>query len=135
MSLDIPDRGAKRSQVGKLVSYLPLVNYTLLRSLCAHLIRVIENADKNKMTLRNISIVFSATLDIPSSIFNLLLVEFDYIFWTDRCQDQTVPVTTHPLVKNLVRDESCRSKRNSIHYQDNTPRDFILLEKQLNGKL
>ncbi|GAA5813470.1 hypothetical protein MFLAVUS_006948 [Mucor flavus] len=132
-SIDIPDRGAKRSQVGKLVSYLPLVNYTLLRSLCAHLIRVIENADKNKMTLRNISIVFSATLDIPSSIFNLLLVEFDYIFWTDRCQDQTVPVTTHPLVKNLVRDESCRSKRNSIHYQDNTPRDFILLEKQLNA--
>lgn len=113
------------------------------------------------MTLRNISIVFSATLGIPSSIFNLLLVEFDYIFWTDRCthdEDQMVSTTEdaincymqedkeeeqdsfqHLLVKNLRKREdsfsSSRSRRNSIHYQDNTPKDFILLEKQLKGML
>lgn len=87
------------------------------------------------MTLRNMSIVFSATLGIPSSIFNLLLVEFDYIFWTDKCQDQTVPASVHPLFNSLVKEEISRSKRNSIHYQDNTPKDFISLEKRLNGKL
>lgn len=118
------------------------------------------------MTLRNISIVFSATLGIPSSIFNLLLVEFDYIFWTDRCthdeQDESMTHTAtedaincylqeekeeeeegqtplqHPLVKSLrVREDSVgsvtRSRRNSLYYQDNTPKDFISLEKQLKG--
>ncbi|OAD08365.1 hypothetical protein MUCCIDRAFT_123332, partial [Mucor lusitanicus CBS 277.49] len=55
---------SKICEVGRLISTLPLANYTLLRSLCAHLIRVIENSDKNKMTLKNISIVFSATLGI-----------------------------------------------------------------------
>jgi hypothetical protein len=159
--VDLEDHKNKVFEIGRLVSYLPLVNYTLLRSLCAHLIRVIENSDKTKMTLRNISIVFSATLAIPSNIFNLLLVEFDYIFWTDRCinDEQIVPATEdtiktymqdlpddedveitfqHPLVQNVKNREgsiSSRSKRNSIHYQDNTPKEFISLEKQLNGKL
>lgn len=34
------------------------------------------------MTVRNISIVFSLTLGIPGTIFNLFLGEFEYIFWT-----------------------------------------------------
>lgn len=121
-------------KVGRLISLLPLVNYTLLRSLCAHLIRVIENSDQNKMTLKNISIVFSATLDIPSSIFNLLLIEFDYIFSTDRCNDQVSPDAANRPQHYLLKREEDRLRRNSTHYQDNTPKDFILLEKQLNGK-
>jgi hypothetical protein len=122
------------------------------------LIRVIENSEKNKMTLKNISIVFSATLGIPSSIFNMLLKDFDYIFWTDRCEDQQVTESTikiymqeeetisnqqqeqpqefvSPLMKrcqnSFVGHE--RSRRNSIHYKDNTPKEFILMEKQLDG--
>ncbi|KAG2203308.1 hypothetical protein INT47_000228 [Mucor saturninus] len=132
-SFDFSDRQTKVSKVGKLVSLLPLVNYTLLRSLCAHLIRVIENSDQNKMTLKNISIVFSATLDIPSSIFNLLLVEFDYIFLTDRCSYQTPPNTASRLQYYSLKREEDRLRRNSTHYQDNTPKDFISLEKQLNA--
>lgn len=150
------DRQTRVSEVGKLVSFLPLVNYTLLRSLCAHLIRVIEHSEENKMTLRNISIVFSATLGIPSSIFNLLLVDFDYIFWTNRCTDnQTVPTTedaikcymqdvTDEEVENITssyrlsvppnEEVGTRSNRNSILYQSSTPKDFILLEEQLHGK-
>jgi hypothetical protein len=127
---------------------LPIANYTLLRSLCAHLIRVIENSDVNKMTLRNISIVFSATLGIPSSIFNMLLLDFDYIFWTGRCgdddntiddtienyiQQDTVPELAHSMRQDSY-GEIGRSRRNSILYQDNTPKNIISLEKQLNSK-
>lgn len=159
-TVELQDRQARISEVGKLVSSLPLINYTLLRSLCAHLIRVIGNSEQNKMSLRNISIVFSATLGIPSNIFNLLLVDFDYIFWTERCaKDYNVPATEntiknymeymspseedvaditrsyqHPSISSLKFDEGTfRSKRNSAHYESSTPKDFISLENQLNA--
>lgn len=48
----------------------------------AHLIRVVQHSDINKMTMRNVSIVFSPTLGIPATIFNLFMSEFEYIFWT-----------------------------------------------------
>lgn len=161
-TVELQDRQARISEVGKLVSSLPLINYTLLRSLCAHLIRVIGNSEQNKMSLRNISIVFSATLGIPSNIFNLLLVDFDYIFWTERCaKDYNVPATEntiknymeymspseedvaditrsyqHPSISSLKFDEGTfRSKRNSAHYESSTPKDFISLENQLNGNV
>jgi hypothetical protein len=146
--IDLEDQKSKQCEVGRLISSLPIANYTLLRSLCAHLIRVIENSDVNKMTLRNISIVFSATLGIPSSIFNMLLLEFDYIFWTGRCNgdDNTIDDTIEnyiqqdivPQVTHSMRQDSFgevgRSRRNSILYQDNTPKNIISLEKQLNSK-
>ncbi|KAK4510557.1 uncharacterized protein ATC70_004988 [Mucor velutinosus] len=165
-SIHLDKEQNKICEVGRLISTLPLANYTLLRSLCAHLIRVIENSDKNKMTLKNISIVFSATLGIPSSIFNMLLKNFDYIFWTDRCDDQQVTEDTikiymaeeevsfdaqqlhhphdfvHPVMKRVAESsyqdgfiDSGRSRRNSIHYKDNTPKEFISLEKQLDAVL
>ncbi|EPB88703.1 hypothetical protein HMPREF1544_04462 [Mucor circinelloides 1006PhL] len=166
-SIHLDKEQSKICEVGRLITTLPLANYTLLRSLCAHLIRVIENSDKNKMTLKNISIVFSATLGIPSSIFNMLLKNFDYIFWTDRCEDQQVTEDTikiymaeedvshnehnlhqhphdiiNPVMKRVIESsyqggysDNGRSRRNSIHYKDNTPKEFISLEKQLDAVL
>lgn len=69
--------------MGRLVSELPLANYTLLRALTAHLMRVVQNSDVNKMTMRNVGIVFSPTLGIPAGVFNLFMTEFEYIFWTN----------------------------------------------------
>ncbi|KAI9019390.1 hypothetical protein CLU79DRAFT_248978 [Phycomyces nitens] len=80
--IDVIDHTERATELGRLVSLLPLANYTLLRTLSAHLIRVVQNAEINKMNMRNIGIVFSATLGIPSGIFNLLLSEFSYVFWT-----------------------------------------------------
>lgn len=39
-----------------------------------------ENADKNKMTVRNVGIVFSPTLNIPAPVFSMFLQEYDSIF-------------------------------------------------------
>ncbi|KAL0094008.1 hypothetical protein F4703DRAFT_1768648 [Phycomyces blakesleeanus] len=80
--IDVIDRNERITELGRLVSLLPLANYTLLRTLSAHLVRVVQNAEINKMNMRNIGIVFSATLGIPSGIFHLLLTEFSYVFWT-----------------------------------------------------
>lgn len=80
--VDLLDRKDRVNELGRLVSLLPIANYTLLRALTAHLIQVVQHSDVNKMTMRNVSIVFSPTLGIPGTIFNLLMSEFDYIFWT-----------------------------------------------------
>jgi RalA-binding protein 1 len=81
------ERKDRVNELGRLVSELPLANYTLLRLLTSHLIRVVKHSDINLMTVRNIAIVFSPTLGIPATIFNLFLSEFDYIFWTTKDGD------------------------------------------------
>src|SRR5215469_2648856 len=81
--LDLLDRRDRINELGRLVSTLPLANYTLLRTLTGHLIRVVQNHTVNKMTVRNIGIVFSPTLGIPAGVFSLFMAEFDYIFFTD----------------------------------------------------
>jgi RalA-binding protein 1 len=45
-----------------------------------HLLSIVQNSDRNKMTLRNISIVFSPTLEIPFGIFSILVSEFSNVF-------------------------------------------------------
>ncbi|CAG8556213.1 10285_t:CDS:2 [Cetraspora pellucida] len=78
--VDLLDRRDRINELGRLVSSLPLANYTLLRALTGHLIRVVQNSEINKMTVRNIGIVFSPTLGIPAGVFSLFMAEFDYIF-------------------------------------------------------
>ncbi|KAG4087027.1 RhoGAP-domain-containing protein [Neocallimastix lanati (nom. inval.)] len=79
----IPDREEKVVALANLISYLPLANYTLLRCLAAHLVRIVQNSELNKMTLSNIAIVFGPTLGIPIGLFVLILSEFEAVFcWT-----------------------------------------------------
>ncbi|KAJ2160373.1 Rho GTPase activating protein [Coemansia sp. RSA 552] len=81
--MDLVERHDRVYELGRLVSDLPLANYTLLRALTAHLIRIVQKASTNRMTLRNIGIVFSPSLGIPVGVFSLLMVEFEYIFWVN----------------------------------------------------
>jgi len=81
--LAIPNREEKIKALANLMSYLPLPNYTLLRCLAAHLVRIVQNSVLNKMTLSNIAIVFGPTLGIPIGLFILILSEFEAVFcWT-----------------------------------------------------
>lgn len=47
------DKGKKVTALNTLVHRLPNENFTLLKALSGHLIRIVENADVNKMTVRN----------------------------------------------------------------------------------
>lgn len=81
---EMEDRDKKIQALNELVHRLPIENFTLLRALSSHLIRIIDNAAVNKMTVRNIGIVFSPTLNIPAQVFALFLHEHCNIFGQER---------------------------------------------------
>jgi len=60
-------------ELSYLIASLPITNYSLLRELTAHLILIVQNSTLNKMTMRNVGIMFSPTLAIPAGVFCLML--------------------------------------------------------------
>ncbi|EPQ31578.1 uncharacterized protein PFL1_00911 [Pseudozyma flocculosa PF-1] len=155
---EIEDRTEKLNELGHLVSMLPLANYSLLRTLCSHLIKIIEHADVNKMTMRNVGIVFSPTLAIGAGIFALFLTEFDNVFFTDAkgepaarvieedilapdaselgySEEGTVADTGSSLENASAAHSSqqghaskARSKRNSLQYRESQAERLLGLE-------
>jgi RalA-binding protein 1 len=70
----------KMAALNELTQRLPQANATLLKYLIAFLIKIINHADQNKMTVRNVGIVFSPTLNIPAPVFALFLQNYEAIF-------------------------------------------------------
>ena len=81
--IDFVDAQERIKELTSLISQLPLANYSLLRALTAHLILIVQNSNVNKMTIRNVGIVFSPTLGIPAGVFSLMLGEFNRVFSVD----------------------------------------------------
>jgi RalA-binding protein 1 len=90
-----------------LVYKLPKVNHELLKYLSAFLINIVNHSEINKMTVRNVGIVFSPTLNIPAPVFALFLQEFDDIFVrepdTQPRKEVTVTVTAPPTTPDDIR--------------------------------
>lgn len=84
---DFVDAQERIRELSQLIAALPLPNYSLLRALTAHLILIVQNAGVNKMTMRNVGIVFSPTLGIPAGVFSLMLGEFNRVFNVDAEKD------------------------------------------------
>ena len=106
------------AELSRLVSELPPLNYALLRALTAHLILIVQNAPTNKMTLRNIGIVFSPTLGIPAGIFSELVSHFGAIF--DDLPEEEVEEQSQPSTLGVPGDDTeatIKRKRNSMLYQ------------------
>ncbi|KAJ2904780.1 RhoGAP-domain-containing protein [Zalerion maritima] len=80
---EMRDHREKIAALSELVERLPQANGTLLKYLIAFLIKIINNADRNKMTVRNVGIVFSPTLNIPNPVFAMLLQNYEGIFGID----------------------------------------------------
>ncbi|KAG6855952.1 hypothetical protein H0H87_009118 [Tephrocybe sp. NHM501043] len=81
--IDFVDAQERIKELSQLIAALPLANYSLLRALTAHLILIVQNSSTNKMTMRNVGIVFSPTLGIPAGVFSLMLGEFNRVFNVD----------------------------------------------------
>ncbi|EGO22115.1 hypothetical protein SERLADRAFT_362535 [Serpula lacrymans var. lacrymans S7.9] len=98
-------------ELSQLIAALPIANYSLLRALTAHLILIVQNSNTNKMTMRNVGIVFSPTLGIPAGVFSLMLGEFNRVFNVDAVQgtedDESSPDHAFDV-----------SRRNSRQYLD-----------------
>jgi len=77
---EITSQREKLAALNELAQRLPQANATLLKYLIAFLIKIINNSDMNKMTVRNVGIVFSPTLNIPAPVFAMLLQNYEAIF-------------------------------------------------------
>ena len=86
--LELDDKQQKILAFNALVHQLPQVNFTLLRVLSEFLLEVVQNSDRNKMSVKNVGIVFSPTLNIPAPVFAMFLSDFDAIFNQSRQQEQ-----------------------------------------------
>jgi len=87
--IDFVDPQERIKELSQLIAALPIANYSLLRALTAHLILIVQNASVNKMTMRNVGIVFSPTLGIPAGVFSLMLGEFNRVFNVDADNQET----------------------------------------------
>lgn len=107
----------KIAALSELCERLPQANATLLKYLISFLVRIINHSDVNKMTVRNVGIVFSPTLNIPAPIFAMFLQNFEAIFGID-------PIDYEPPVLEAdghERQASLASERPS--FQERRPSD------------
>ncbi|KAJ4473739.1 hypothetical protein J3R30DRAFT_3511370 [Lentinula aciculospora] len=107
--IDFVDPQERIRELSQLIASLPIANYSLLRALTAHLILIVQNSAVNKMTMRNVGIVFSPTLSIPAGVFSLMLGEFNRVFNVDAGQ---VPPESNE------NTESEPDRRNSMQYSE-----------------
>ncbi|KAJ3283356.1 hypothetical protein HDU79_009158 [Rhizoclosmatium sp. JEL0117] len=75
-----PSKEDKVSELSRLLPMLPIENYFLLRRLSEHLGRVIAEAGVNKMSMVNLSIVFSPTLGVPGGLLQCMVLDYDGVF-------------------------------------------------------
>ncbi|KAF8498699.1 hypothetical protein F5888DRAFT_1691149 [Russula emetica] len=135
--MDLVDPQERITELSHLIAILPVANYTLLRALTAHLISVVQNANVNKMTMRNVGIVFSPTLGIPAGVFSLMLAEFNRVFNVNddayEAESATVEMgSAIPRVSNASGADA--NHRNSKHYLDATTDQLLGLSgRQLTG--
>ncbi|KAF5316509.1 hypothetical protein D9619_006169 [Psilocybe cf. subviscida] len=114
--IDIPDAQERIRELSHLIAALPLANYSLLRALTAHLILIVQNAPVNKMTMRNVGIVFSPTLGIPAGVFSLMLGEFNRVFNVDGVE--AADAGEEEADSGLLDHPVSELKRNSRQYTD-----------------
>ncbi|KZT27783.1 RhoGAP-domain-containing protein [Neolentinus lepideus HHB14362 ss-1] len=128
--MDFVDPQERIDELSRLIAALPIANYSLLRALTAHLILIVQNSSVNKMTMRNVGIVFSPTLAIPAGVFSLMLGEFNRVFNVNG--DQATPVeeaTPAPAEATNFEPPAGLSRRNSRQYADAAADQLLGLSK------
>ncbi|KAL9014715.1 MAG: hypothetical protein Q9173_000638 [Seirophora scorigena] len=117
--LDLDSKPKKIAAYSMLVHRLPKANWTLIRALSSFLIGIVNNSEVNKMSVRNVGIVFSPTLNIPAPIFSMFLMEFDAIFGEDA--RQAPAVSTEAFANEPLTPEEIRSPRRQMFSEIPTP--------------
>ncbi|KAI4727856.1 RhoGAP-domain-containing protein [Aureobasidium sp. EXF-10728] len=109
--LDV-DEKIKVEMFNVLVNKLPRANRELLDILSTFLREIVDKESVNKMSVRNVGIVFAPTLNIPAPLISLFVMENDRVFGPPI--DISTPVTTSYAVDTPlsgVTPESVRSPR------------------------
>ncbi|EFW14524.1 hypothetical protein D8B26_006915 [Coccidioides posadasii str. Silveira] len=119
--LDLDEKHQKISAFNTLVHRLPRPNLDLLKAISQFLIVIIQNADVNKMTVRNVGIVFAPTLNIPAPVFSMFLTEFDAIFGKHPPIDHGTRTVELTLNNQRLNPEDIRSPRHQMFTDLPTP--------------
>ena len=118
--LDLNDKKEKVGAFNTLVHRLPPPNFSLLRALSQYLLEVVNNSEKNKMSMRNVGIVFAPTLNIPAPVFAQFLSDFDAVFESGVAQEgQTRTVEVN--MPNHLAPVDIRSPRHQMFSDLPTP--------------
>ncbi|KAL8789834.1 MAG: hypothetical protein Q9213_000902 [Squamulea squamosa] len=117
--LELDSKPKKIAAYSMLVHRLPKANWTLIRSLSAFLIGIVNNSDVNKMSVRNVGIVFSPTLNIPAPVFAMFLTDFDAIFGEGCAQVPAAPIEVS--INEPLTPEDIRSPRKQMFSEIPTP--------------
>jgi RalA-binding protein 1 len=115
--LELEDKEKKIAAFNTLVHLLPRPNLTLLGALSRFLIEIVSNSDINKMTVRNVGIVFAPTLNIPAPVFSMFLTDYDRIFSDNSDSTKNVELSINPTLTS----EDIRSPRHQIFSDIPTP--------------
>ena len=115
---ELDDRQNKIIAFNSLVHRLPRPNLALLRALSLFLIEIVNNSDVNKMTVRNVGIVFAPTLNIPAPVFSMFLTDFDSIFGDD---SGSGPTSVELTVDHSLSPGDVRSPRHQMFSDIPTP--------------
>ncbi|KAI9835493.1 MAG: hypothetical protein M1837_003777 [Sclerophora amabilis] len=118
---EIEDKEQKVAALHILVYQLPRANHSLLRALSSFLITIVSNSDVNKMTVRNVGIVFAPTLNIPAPVISLFLTSFDDIFGYESDEFVTTPMEVSISPPQELTAEDIRSPRRQMFQDLPTP--------------
>ena len=117
--LELDSKSKKVAAYNTLVHRLPKANWTLIRALSVFLINIVNNSEINKMSVRNVGIVFSPTLNIPAPVFAMFLTEFEAIFGEE--PKEPVQIPTEVTVNEPLTPEDIRSPRRQMFSEIPTP--------------
>jgi len=114
------ERSKKIQSFNVLVHKLPIANFELLRHLSSFLIEVVDNCGQNKMTVRNVGIVFAPTLNIPAPLIAFFLTDYVDIFGS-ALDEASSPI--HEIRANTTHlgDDAIRSPRRQMFSDLPTP--------------
>jgi RalA-binding protein 1 len=114
------ERSKKIQSFNVLVHKLPRPNFELLRHMASFLIEIVDNSGVNKMTVRNVGIVFAPTLNIPAPLISFFLTDSMDIFGT-ALDEASSPI--HEIRNNAshLGDDAIRSPRRQMFSDLPTP--------------
>ncbi|KAJ8036478.1 RalA-binding protein 1 [Holothuria leucospilota] len=76
----VPNDQLRLEEFQAALKELPSCNYTLLAWIIVHLIHVLDNADQNRMSVQNLSIVFSPTMQISHRVLYHFFTNWEAFF-------------------------------------------------------
>ncbi|KAI1621630.1 RalA-binding protein 1 [Exophiala viscosa] len=117
--LELDQKPQKIAAYNGLVHQLPPANFHLLRALSQYLLEVVQNSERNKMSVKNVGIVFSPTLNIPAPVFAMFLTDFEAIF--ERPSEEDSIQSTEFERKGSLTPEDIRSPRRQMFSDLPTP--------------